>query len=136
MSNDTSQVPSAPRGKHQCKAKTVSGSRCKCSALAGEDYCYHHLPGNREAIKAAGSKGGSMPRKPVLPTAEALSHKEARRILAGVLVAMLNSKMPESTAKAAAYILQIDSKLRETSEFEARIEALEQARETKGLRVI
>ena len=73
---------------------------------------------------AACSKGGSRRTVP-LPVDRPLDAGEARGIMASVLGALLEGALDPSTARAAAYIIQVERKVAEGEELERRIAALE-----------
>ena len=79
----------------------------------------------------ASRKGGSRKTLP-LPLGKPLGADESRGLLTAVLAAMLEGALDPNTARAAAYILQVDRKLAETADLEHRIAALEEIVHTKG----
>ena len=60
-----------------------------------------------------------------LPVGRPLETEEARGLLASVLAALLEGALDPNTARAAAYILQVERKIAEGAELERRIAALE-----------
>ena len=42
----------------QCIATTKAGTRCRCYALPGEEFCWFHSPDKRQERKRARSRGG------------------------------------------------------------------------------
>jgi hypothetical protein len=122
-------LPGTPGGhaKHgqRCEATTSKGHRCKRRALPGERFCHAHAPDRKEALREAGRRGGSVPRRPQLPEAESLDAEGARRVLAAVVELLLSGETSEGIARTCAYCLSIDAKLRETGELADRIERLE-----------
>jgi len=87
-------------------------------------YCFWHDPDRREELLEATRRGGRR-RGIQLPTVRPLEAEEARSVLAGVLEALLTGAVDPGTARAAAYILQVERKIAEGAELEARIAALE-----------
>ena len=71
----------------------------------------------------ASRRGGSR-RTLQLPTETPLEPVEARSILASVLTAMLNGALDCNSARGAAYILQVESKI-QGQELERRVATLE-----------
>jgi hypothetical protein len=113
-------------GRHsRCEGKTASGERCKRQALPGGRFCHHHEPSRADAVKEAARKGGSVPRRPKLPEADALDAEGARRVLAAVLAGLLAGGITEGVARSVGYLLATDAKLREVGELAERIEILE-----------
>ena len=72
------------------------------------------------------SKGGSRRSVPIA-VGRPLEASEARGILASVLGALLQGALDPNTARAAAYILQVERKIAEGEELEKRIADLEAA---------
>ena len=109
--------------KGTCLATRTDGAAC--GAPPGEQgYCFFHDPQRREELLAACSKGGSR-RTVSLPVDRPLDACEARGIMASVLSALLQGALDPSTARAAAYIIQVERKVAEGEELEKRIVALE-----------
>jgi len=67
-----------------------------------------------------------------LPEGESLAPERARAILAGVIEAAASGAMDSGTARTVGYLLQIEARIREGSELEQRIIALERARDLIG----
>ncbi|MPZ14353.1 MAG: hypothetical protein GEU73_08000 [Chloroflexi bacterium] len=73
----------------------------------------------------AARKGGS--RKVLdLPVGAPLGAEESRGILAAVLAALLAGALDAGTARAAAYILQVERRIAEGDVLERRVAALEE----------
>jgi len=88
--------------------------------LPGKSFCHHHAPDRKEALREAGRKGGSAPRRPELPDAEAIDPEEGRRILAGLLSGVVSGEVSEGVARSVAYLLQVDVTLRNEALADAR----------------
>jgi hypothetical protein len=73
---------------------------------------------------AASRNGGSHKALP-LPVGRPLQGEEAQGLLASVLAALLDGALDPNTARAAAYILQVERKIAEGVELERRMAALE-----------
>jgi hypothetical protein len=73
----------------------------------------------------ASRRGGSR-RTLALSTERPLGAQEARGVLASVLRALLEGAVDPGTARAAAYILQVERKIAEGAEMERRLAALEE----------
>ena len=92
--------------------------------MKGARFCFWHDPENRNRMLAASSKGGS--RKCIeLPSSEALSASRAREVIAGLLAELLSGNVEVGTGRAVGYLLQVDTRIRETCELERRVTALE-----------
>ncbi len=111
--------------KGSCLATRTDGAAC--GAPPGKrGYCFFHDPERREALLSACSRGGSRRAVP-LPIDRPLEASEARGILVSVLGALLQGALDPNTARAAAYILQVERKIAEGEELEKRLAYLEAA---------
>ena len=82
----------------------------------------------------AAHKGGA--RKSLdLPVGHPMAAEEGRGVLASVLKALLEGALDASTARAAAYILQVERKIGEGDALERRIAAPEEITTRNGRRV-
>ena len=113
----------------QCIATTKAGTRCRCYALAGEEFCWFHSPDKRQERKEARSAGGRArhgreltdgDRVKLASVADALGLLERE---AGYLVALETSV---SRARAVCYLVSVALKALEVGDLEERICALEQ----------
>ncbi len=108
----------------KCKATRVDGN--PCAAFAKDSgLCYWHDPGNRGEMLAASRKGGSRPSFTLAGEAP-LNAEEARGILAGVVLALLEGAITPQAANSVAYLLIVNDRLAQSSENEKKIEALEE----------
>ena len=106
-----------------CRATRTDGAPCRAPAMES-GLCFWHDPQSRAARRSASSRGGS--RKTVeLPSREALTPERCRELLAGVVEAVLSGAVDATTARTVAYILQVEARLREGGELEARLAVLE-----------
>ena len=108
-----------------CQATRTDGEACRAHP-SESGYCFFHDPERREALLSACSRGGSRRAVP-LPIDRPLEASEARGVLASVLGALLQGALDPSTARAAAYILQVERKIAEGEELEKRLAYLEAA---------
>lgn len=115
----------------ECRARRSDGSACHAPAMDGADLCFWHNPESRAARQEASRKGGGR-RAVELPEGEALTPERARAILAGVIEAAVSGAMDSGTARTVGYLLQIEARIREGSELEQRIIALERVRDLIG----
>lgn len=111
----------------ECKALRSDGSTCHAPAMDGTGLCFWHNPAMRAARIEASRQGGGR-RAVELPEAEALTPARVRAILAAMIEAAVSGAMDSGTARAVGYLLQIEAKIREESELEQRVIALERAR--------
>lgn len=106
--------------------------RAPCGAPpADSGFCYWHDPKRREQMLEASKKGGSR-KSLTLPEAAPLVGNEARAILAAVLIGLLDGAIDPTTARAVAYIMQVERKILETDELERKLEALEDIVRSRG----
>ncbi|MFQ6028954.1 MAG: hypothetical protein ACE5Q6_15850 [Dehalococcoidia bacterium] len=75
-------------------------------------------------MREAARNGGSRKALP-LPISQTLTSQDARGLLASVLAALLEGSLDAVTARAVAYVLQVERRIAEGSEQERRITALE-----------
>jgi hypothetical protein len=107
----------------QCQSTRTDGQ--SCAAPTGQSgFCFWHDPERRHQMLEASRKGGSRKALP-LPEVRPLDAEEARGLLASVLIAMLEGAVDPTSARAAAYILQVERKIAEGEETEKRLAALE-----------
>ena len=120
--NGTGTPQGSLLSKH-CQATRADGA--PCGAPPGKrGLCFWHDPKRREEMLAASRNGGGRKALP-LPVGRPLKGEEAQGLLASVLAALLEGALDPNTARAAAYILQVERKVAEGSELERRITALE-----------
>ena len=108
-----------------CQATRADGEACR-APTGDSGYCFWHDPERREEMLEASRTGGSRKTLPI-SVDRPLEAKEARGILASVLGALLQGAVDPTTARAAAYILQVERKIAEGEELEQRLAALEAA---------
>ena len=97
-----------------------------CGAPLGESgLCFWHDPERREERLEASRKGGSRRTIP-LPVGPPLEAEEARGVLAAVMAALLEGALDPGTARAAAYILQVDRKIAEGETLERQLSIIEE----------
>src|SRR5919106_1362209 len=108
--------------KH-CQATRSDGA--PCGAPPGKrGICFWHDPERREEMLAASRNGGGRKALP-LAVGRPLKGEEAQGLLASVLAVLLDGALDPNTARAAAYILQVERKIAEGAELERRIAGLE-----------
>jgi hypothetical protein len=110
----------------QCIGVKPNGELCRCVAARGSDFCSAHDPARKEArhrnaSKAARSKPGREI-KDLKVQLESLAKdvlkKSVEPKVGAVVCQILNTR---------ARLIEVDRKLRETEELEARIEELSEA---------
>jgi len=106
-----------------CQATRSDGE--PCAAPVGEaGFCFWHDPKRRDEMLEASRKGGSRKAVP-LPVGRPIEAEEARGLLAATLAGLLQGALDPTTARAAAYILQVERKIAEGEEMERRLSAIE-----------
>lgn len=114
-----------------CSAIKPNGERCKALAAAGKQWCAFHDPTRKEARKRAASKGGKGKASRELPAIKARLEDLTEQVLAGELEtgrAAVANQLINTRLRA----VELERKIKETDELEARLEALERAREGRS----
>ena len=113
----------------RCTAITRGGSRCKLEATHSS-YCYQHSPETaderRRNARRGGKAGGNGRASGLAETAQ------ARRYIKGLVSQLLAGQVQRDVATAAfqglnvlARYVELERRIRETDELEARLEVLE-----------
>jgi len=117
----------------RCKAKAKSGKRCKAYAVKGSDYCAFHEPelaGERAKWRRAGGSQGV--RKAALEAAVGVqSPEEVKQLLGRTIEAVRRGEMDPSTANAIARLCNLQLKAIRETEYEQRLQRLEQMTQRK-----
>lgn len=124
--------------KVRCAAITRAGGRCKSVATEGS-FCWNHAPETVEARKQRASRGG---RTGGNGRSSGLSEvAEAKRWLKALVSRLLTGEVERDVATAAfmglgtlARYIELERKIREQDEIEARIAELEQRGRLNGPR--
>ena len=108
-----------------CRATKKDGSPCTLPSLGQSGLCWAHDPANAERRRRGQSRGGRNK-----PSKELANIKQRLSDLAD---SVLEAKVDKGVAAVASQILnvylrsiELESKIKETDELEARLEALEQ----------
>jgi hypothetical protein len=112
----------------QCTAVKRNGEPCTLPANGPQGLCWAHDPANAEKRRRGASRGGRAKANRELPTIKALLEDLTERVLAGELDtgrAAVANQLVNTRLRA----IEQERKNKETEELEARIEALERARE-------
>ena len=116
-----------------CGGSRSDGSNC--GAPPGESgLCFWHDPERLEERLEASRKGGSRRAIP-LPVGPPLEAEEARGVLASVMAALLEGALDPGTARAAAYIIQVDRKIAEGETVERQLSIIEELRQQSERRI-
>ena len=109
----------------RCAAIKVNGERCRLDAKGKQSMCWAHAPENAAARRKRASRGGRAKANQELPSIKALLEDLTERVLAGDLEtgrAAVANQLINTRLRA----IELERKIKETDELEARIEALEQ----------
>ncbi len=119
----------------RCRATKASGEACRGTATGPHGLCWAHAPENAEQRRRGASRGGKAKANRELVGIKALLSDLIERVLGGEGVE------PLETGRAAVAnqligtrlrAIELERKIKETEELEARIAELEQAAETEG----
>lgn len=111
-----------------CSGIKRDGGRCTVVVGESQEYCYQHDPANSEKRRRAASKGGkSKPNRELADIKRRLSEM-ADTVLSGA-VATAPYAVANQILNTQLRAIELERKVREQDELEARLEALEQARE-------
>jgi hypothetical protein len=123
----------------KCSGITQAGTACKGIPIDGSEYCYVHHPDRIEERRRHGSKGGKRAGRG-RPQAEL---SEIKRLLADLTDRVLGKEDTETLETGRAAVanqlintrlraVEVERKIKETDELEARIEALERGAKGKA----
>jgi hypothetical protein len=111
-----------------CSGIKRDGSRCTATVEAPQEYCWWHDPANADKRRRAASKGGK--------GGGGKEIRDLKKRIGLVIEAVLEGSQDRGRAAVAIQgfnalrgVLELERKIKETDELEARIEALEQTQE-------
>ncbi len=119
----------------RCRPTKASGEPCRGTATGPHGLCWAHAPENAAQRRRGASRGGKAKANRELVGIKALLSDLTERVLGGEGVE------PLETGRAAVAnqligtrlrAIELERKIKETEELEARIVELEQAAETEG----
>jgi hypothetical protein len=118
----------------RCPAIKPSGERCKGRAIEGSEWCWNHDPAHAEERRRHGARGGKRGGRG-RPQAELANIKDRLSDLADDV---LKGTVERGTGAVVSQVLNVylravsvEMKVREVTELTERLEALEDALETK-----
>src|SRR5215216_6598372 len=117
----------------RCAAIKPNGERCRLDAQEKQDTCWAHSPENSEKRRNRASRGGRAKANRELPTIKALLEDLTEQVLSGALEtgrAAVANQLINTRLRA----IEVERKIRETDELEARLEALERDGKEGGSR--
>jgi len=116
----------------KCLAITRGGQPCRGSVRPGNDYCPAHDPTRAQARKRSASKAG----KAKNPRSEL---GQAKRRIKDLVEDVIEGNIDRGKASIAfqglgvlCRFIEVERKIKEQEELEARLEALERAQESEG----
>lgn len=117
-----------------CSGIKRSGGRCTATVGPGDSYCYHHDPERSAERKRAASRAGK--------SSGGRDVRNLKRRISDLIDDVLDGKTDRGRAAVAMQgfnalrgVLELERKIKETDELEARIEELERTQERdKGAR--
>lgn len=119
----------------RCAFIKSGGVRCKATAMRGYEHCYGHRPDLAEERRRNASKGGRSGGR----GRGGGEIAEIKDLLSGLTRQVLAGEQQTGRAAVAAQLinttlraLELERKIKETEELEARIEELERAAEERG----
>ena len=122
----------------KCLGKRPNGEGCKGDAMPGAMHCWAHDPANAEQRQRKASKGGKRGGKG-RPGANA-ELQELKTKLKAMLGGVLSGRILPGIASVANQIqnsrlraVEVERKLKETEDLEARLEALEAQLSEQGI---
>jgi len=112
----------------RCAAIKANGERCRLDAKGKQGMCWAYAPENAAARRKRASRGGKAKANQELPSIKARLEDLTEQVLAGDLEtgrAAVANQLINTRLRA----IELERKIKETDELEARIEALEQPQE-------
>ena len=116
-----------------CAGIKRSGGRCTVSVEAGQTYCHHHDPARSDERRRAASRAGRSKPARELSGVKALLSELTERVLAGE-VETGRAAVANQLVNTRLRAIELERKIRETDELEARIEELERLPESQNER--
>jgi hypothetical protein len=111
-----------------CTGIKRDGTRCTAIVEPPQQYCWWHDPANADKRRRAASKGGK--------GGGSKEIRDLKKRISGVIDAVLEGSQDRGRAAVAIQglnalrgVLELERKVKETDELEARIELLEQSQE-------
>jgi hypothetical protein len=112
----------------RCAAIKANGERCRLDAKGKQSMCWAHAPENAAARRKRASRGGKAKANQELPSIKARLEDLTEQVLAGDLEtgrAAVANQLINTRLRA----IELERKIKEADELEARIEALEHPQE-------
>jgi hypothetical protein len=114
-----------------CAGIRRSGGRCTVSVEPGQTYCHHHDPARADERRRAASRAGKSKPSQEIKDIKRQLEDLAADVLAGN-VERGDAVVVNQILNTRARLIELERKVKETDELEARLEALEQVQEQRG----
>lgn len=115
----------------RCRATKASGEPCKGTATGQHGLCWAHAPENAAQRRRGAQRGGRAKAGGEIRSLKKQLEDLARDVLAGE-VDRGNAVVVNQILNTRARLIELERKVKETEELEARLDALERAAEEKG----
>lgn len=116
----------------RCARIKANGERCKGTAIEGAEWCYSHDPDHEEERRRSASKAGKTGGRGRSGSSSEL--EEIKDLISGLTRQVLAGEQQTGRAAVAAQLIntrlravELERKIKETEELEARLEELERA---------
>ena len=107
-----------------CRATKRNGEPCKTPATGANGYCWAHDPANADKRRRVASRAGSSRGGGEIADLKAQLRKLASDVLSGE-VGRSEAAVVNQILNTRARLIELERKIREQEELEARMEALE-----------
>jgi hypothetical protein len=114
----------------QCQGIKRDGGRCTASVQPGSQWCWNHDPAHANARKHNASRAGRSRASREMGAIKALLEDLTDRVLEGELPTSVVA-VANQVANTRLRALEVERKIKETEELEARIEILERTQDQK-----
>jgi hypothetical protein len=114
----------------RCAASKPDGSPCERIVGASQRYCYAHDPARSEERRRNASRGGKSKGSSEIADLKGQLRKLAADVLSGE-VGRSEAAVVKQILNTRAQLIELERKIREQEELEARLEALEDVLKTR-----
>jgi hypothetical protein len=116
--------------KKHCEALKLDGSQCQAQALPQSSKCFFHDPSKAAERREAQASGGRTNRKKTIdaetPDAKIQDCRDALALISDTINQVRTGQIDPRVANSIGYLANIAIKVFQQSDFETRIEKLEQ----------
>jgi hypothetical protein len=114
-----------------CRATKANGEPCRLAANGPHGYCWAHDPANAEQRSRMASKAARSKPSRELAGLKAQLQNLTKDVLAGDLETA-RAAVANQLINTSLRAIELERKIKETEEFESRLEALEEAQGHQG----